>query len=238
MNDDLNLESRLLYRDGLILVIDKPAGIPVHAGPGGGVNLEDGFDALRFGLPKRPHLAHRLDRDTSGCLVLGRHTKALARMGKLFESKRVDKVYLAVLPVEASGAGTIDAPMAKVHKYKGWKMKIAQAGDEGAQETITDYRVLHSEGGQSLIAFYPRTGRTHQLRVHALHHFGVSILGDTLYGQEGAPEAERLYLHAYHLKFPLYPNKPPIEVYAPVPDAFMALSVVAKCPQDVLSLRE
>lgn len=225
---DLDLEQKILFRDALILVIDKPAGVPVHAGPGGGVNLEDGFEALRFGLPKRPHLAHRLDRDTSGCLVLGRHRKALARMGKLFESKRVDKVYLAVFALELEGEGTIDVPLAKVHKYKGWKMKVAQAGDEGAQETITDYKVLATEGGLSLVAFFPRTGRTHQLRVHGMHQFGAEILGDTLYGEADAAKESRLYLHAYGLKFPLYPNKPHVEVVAPLPDEFLSLPVVAK----------
>ena len=78
--------SRLLYRDGLMLVIDKPAGIAVHRGPKGGASLEDHFDALRFGLPRAPALAHRLDRDTSGCLVLGRHRKALAQLGRLFKN--------------------------------------------------------------------------------------------------------------------------------------------------------
>ena len=78
--------SRLLYRDGLMLVLDKPAGFAVHRGPKGGESLEDHFDALRFGLPRAPALAHRLDRDTSGCLVLGRHRKALAQLGKLFKS--------------------------------------------------------------------------------------------------------------------------------------------------------
>jgi tRNA pseudouridine32 synthase/23S rRNA pseudouridine746 synthase len=85
--------SRLLYRDGLMLVIDKPAGIAVHRGPKGGESLEDRFDALRFGLPRRPALAHRLDRDTSGCLVLGRHRKALAQLGKLFKSGAVGNIY-------------------------------------------------------------------------------------------------------------------------------------------------
>src|SRR5215472_5824542 len=73
------LPQRVLYRDGLILVLDKPAGIAVHRGPGGGPELESRFHQLRFGLPHPPALAHRLDRDTSGCLVLGRHPKALRR---------------------------------------------------------------------------------------------------------------------------------------------------------------
>ncbi len=80
--------ARLLYRDGLMLIIDKPAGYAVHRGPKGGESLEDYFGALRFGLPRAPALAHRLDRDTSGCLVLGRHRKALATLGKLFKSGR------------------------------------------------------------------------------------------------------------------------------------------------------
>src|SRR5580658_4725674 len=100
------LVDRILYRDGLMLVIDKPAGIPVHAGPRGGPNLEAAFDALRFGLPRPPALAHRLDRDTSGCLVLGRHPKALRRLGVLFAAGKVEKVYWAVVqgaPPERQG---------------------------------------------------------------------------------------------------------------------------------------
>jgi len=87
--------ARLLYRDGLMLVVDKPAGLPVHRGPKGGNAFEDYFDALRFGLPRPPALAHRLDRDTTGCLVLGRHRKALALLGKLFKQGKVGKCYWA-----------------------------------------------------------------------------------------------------------------------------------------------
>ncbi|MCB1538356.1 MAG: RluA family pseudouridine synthase [Rhodospirillales bacterium] len=223
----MNLEDRLIYRDGLMLVLDKPAGIPVHPGPGGGPNLEDGFESLRFGLPRVPHLAHRLDRDTSGCLVLGRHRKALARLGKLFETGRVEKTYLAVLPhvPEGATAGTIDLKLAKVHKYKGWKMQVAPAdlppdlpaSAGGAQSAITDYRVLGVAEGRALVAFYPRTGRTHQIRVHARAHFGAAILGDTIY--EGAA-ASRLMLHAAAIVLPLYPNRAPVHVAAPLPPEF------------------
>src|ERR1051325_8188456 len=90
------LLERVLYRDGLVLVIDKPAGIPGHSGPGGGPHLEHWFPLLRFGLPHPPSLAHRLDRDTSGCLVLGRHPKALRRLGCLFAEGKVEKTYWAV----------------------------------------------------------------------------------------------------------------------------------------------
>src|SRR5437660_1432649 len=91
------MERRVLYRDGLMLIVDKPAGMAVHRGPKGGASLEDCFDDLRFGLPRPPALAHRLDRDTSGCLVLGRHRKALAHLGALFKHGRVGKTYWAIV---------------------------------------------------------------------------------------------------------------------------------------------
>src|SRR5579872_3312594 len=120
---------RILYRDGLILVIDKPAGIAVHAGPRGGPNLEAGFDALRFGLPRPPALAHRLDRDTSGCLVLGRHPKALRRLGRLFSEGMVEKVYWAVVAgAPAEPAGRIEHHLVKKTRGTGWRMLVDPAG--------------------------------------------------------------------------------------------------------------
>src|ERR1700738_4318621 len=90
------IQARVLHRDGLMLVIDKPAGLPVHRGPKGGANLEPSFAGFRFGLPRPPALAHRLDRDTSGCLVLGRHRKATASLGRLFKSGQGGQTYWAV----------------------------------------------------------------------------------------------------------------------------------------------
>jgi RNA pseudouridylate synthase len=109
------LAARLLYRDALMLVIDKPAGIAVHRGPKGGESLEDYFHALRFGLPRNPALVHRLDRDTSGCLVLGRHHKALEKLGLLFKQGKVQKTYWAI--VEGSPEqreGLIDLPLKRL----------------------------------------------------------------------------------------------------------------------------
>src|SRR5581483_5073319 len=101
--------ARVLHRDGLMLVIDKPAGLSVHRGPKGGASLEDWFDALRYGLPRPPALAHRLDRETSGCLVLGRHRKALAHLSLLFKHRRVGKTYWAVTEGgPAADEGVID----------------------------------------------------------------------------------------------------------------------------------
>jgi tRNA pseudouridine32 synthase/23S rRNA pseudouridine746 synthase len=104
--------SRVLYRDGLMLVIDKPAGLPVHRGPKGGANLEASFDALRFGLPRPPVLAHRLDRDTSGCLVLGRHRKATASLGLLFKHGRISKTYWAVVEGGPACRSAVSTPSA------------------------------------------------------------------------------------------------------------------------------
>jgi tRNA pseudouridine32 synthase/23S rRNA pseudouridine746 synthase len=148
--------ARLLYRDGLMLVIDKPAGYAVHRGPKGGESLEDHFDALRFGLPRRPALAHRLDRDTSGCLVLGRHRKALALLGKLFKQGKIGKTYWAV--VEGSpGAdeGRIDIPLGKLDEDRGWWMKPDPHGAPAATTWKVMGRSLHPSpsGGGS-----PRSG--------------------------------------------------------------------------------
>jgi tRNA pseudouridine32 synthase/23S rRNA pseudouridine746 synthase len=133
--------SRLLYRDGLMLVIDKPTGFAVHRGPKGGESLEDHFDALRFGLPRAPSLAHRLDRDTSGCLVLGRHRKALALLGRLFKSGAVKKTYWAVVEgAPATDEGTIELPLGRLDETRGWWMKH----DPDGQPAITKWTVMGS----------------------------------------------------------------------------------------------
>ena len=138
------MEARLLYRDGLMLVIDKPAGLPVHRGPKGAATkaagtkgaLEDHFDALRFGLPRAPSLAHRLDRETSGCLVLGRHRKALATLGDLFKDGKVGKTYWALVEGgPEADEGTIDLPLGRLNETRGWWMKVDPAGQPSADHT-------------------------------------------------------------------------------------------------------
>lgn len=211
-----DLTSRLLYRDGLMLVIDKPAGLPVHAGPGGGPNLEAGFDSLRFGLPRAPALAHRLDRDTSGCLALGRHPKALRKLAALFREGRVEKLYWAVVmgaPPQAEGR--IDLPLQKVtRKSGGWRMEAAPSGE--GQPATTLWRTLERRGGLSWLELRPLTGRTHQIRVHCAA-LGCPILGDPLYAATTPREGTRLQLHARSLRVPLYRNRAPIDVVAPLP---------------------
>jgi len=221
------LQARLLYRDALMLIIDKPAGLPVHAGPGGGANLEQYLDALRFGLPKPPALAHRLDRDTAGCLVLGRQRKGLSRLGKLFSEGKVEKTYWAVtVGAPAQAEGRIELPLKKLTNRGGWKM----IGDPAGQAAITDYRVLGTGGGSSgealaWIEAKPKTGRTHQIRVH-LASLGTPILGDRQYGDR-SEKPHPLHLLARAVVVPLYPKKPPIRAEAPVPEHMRA--ALAKC---------
>jgi RluA family pseudouridine synthase len=205
------LANRVLYRDGLVLVIDKPAGIAVHPGPGGGPDLESGFGQLRFGLAHPPALAHRLDRDTSGCLVLGRHAKALRRLGALFAGGQVEKVYWTVVegrPAEPDGR--IETGLKKLSRGTGWRVII----DPGGQTAITDYRILGAADGRCWLELRPRTGRTHQLRVHCAA-LGCPVIGDAVYGRP-AP-SETLQLYARWIRLPLYPARPPLEITAPVP---------------------
>jgi tRNA pseudouridine32 synthase/23S rRNA pseudouridine746 synthase len=210
------LALRVLYRDGLMLVIDKPAGLPVHAGPKGGANLAALLDGLRFGLPQRPELAHRLDKDTSGCLVLGRHRQALQRLGRLFAQGLVEKTYWAVVegaPPEKEGR--IELALARrSDDPRSWWMKVDAAG----QPAVTAYRVLGAANGLTWLELRPLTGRTHQLRVH-LAAVGCPILGDAVYGARPAQVPQ--HLHARSVTLPLYPRRAAVAVEAP-PPAHMA----------------
>ena len=205
----------VLYRDGLMLIVDKPAGIPVHAGPGGGPNLEAGFGELRFGLRGNPALAHRLDRDTSGCLVLGRHPKGLRKLGALFSAGRVAKTYWAVTEgIPAAEEGRIDAALRKENRTRGWRMIVDPAG----QSAVTEYRVLGAARGRAWLELRPLTGRTHQIRVHCAH-IGCPVVGDRHYG---GPGDSPLLLHARAISVPLYPARAPVAVEAPVPAHMLA----------------
>jgi tRNA pseudouridine32 synthase/23S rRNA pseudouridine746 synthase/23S rRNA pseudouridine1911/1915/1917 synthase len=209
----MNLADRVLYRDPLMLVLDKPAGIPVHPGPGGGPSLEDGFDSLRFGQARAPALAHRLDRDTSGCLVLGRHRKGLRKLGRLFAAGRVEKVYWAVVRGRPEpDHGRIAAPLRKrTERGKGWRMEIHPDG----ASAMTDWHVRATKDGLSWLELKPLTGRTHQVRVHCAA-LGCPVVGDPVYGAEMTP-LPPLHLHARAVIVPLHANRPPIAVVAPPP---------------------
>jgi tRNA pseudouridine32 synthase/23S rRNA pseudouridine746 synthase len=208
------MQARLLYRDGLMLVIDKPAGIHVHRGPKGGESLEDSFDALRFGLPRRPALAHRLDKDTSGCLVLGRHRKALASLGKLFKNGKVGKTYWAIVEGGPSeDEGRIDLALGKLDESRGWWMKP----DPNGLPSSTTWKVMGRGEGVAWLALEPLTGRTHQLRVHCAE-MGWPIVGDNIYGRAPRSGGPVLHLHSREVVVPLYKNKDAIKAVAPVPE--------------------
>jgi tRNA pseudouridine32 synthase/23S rRNA pseudouridine746 synthase len=205
--------SRLLYRDGLMLVIDKPAGLSVHRGPKGGASLEDYFDALRFGLPRDPALGHRLDKDTSGCLVLGRHRKALALLGKLFKNGKVGKTYWAVVEGgPAEDEGRIDMPLGKLDESRGWWMKP----DPEGKPAISTWTVMGRTEGHAWLALEPLTGRTHQLRVHCAE-MGFPIFGDPIYGSAPRQGGPPLHLHSRQIVVPISKNKPAVAVEAPAP---------------------
>jgi len=162
-------------------------------------------------------LAHRLDKQTSGCLVMGRHPKAIKRLGHLFMSHQAQKTYIAIVhgtPSELEGI--IDIPLAQENEDKrSWRM----IGHPEGKETITHYKVLASNETHSLLELSPKTGRTHQLRVHC-KLLGHPILGDTIYGDSSGSDAPELYLHASKIVLPFYDKKPPITVSAPLPLCF------------------
>jgi tRNA pseudouridine32 synthase / 23S rRNA pseudouridine746 synthase len=210
-------EDRILFIDGEAIVLDKPAGLAVHPGPATRESLEDFLPNLRFGFQRSPTPVHRLDRDTSGCLLLARNPKAHKRFAAEFEAGRVEKTYLAVLDgLPAEAGGVIDLPLAKVSSREaGWRM----VPDRKGQRAVTHWQVVAQEGGHALVRFRPETGRTHQLRVHAASGLGVPILGDPVYGRE---RGEGTMLHAAALRL-ARGSKPAIQARAPLPQTFLRL---------------
>jgi len=206
-------ENRVLFIDGEALVIDKPAGLAVHPGSRTPESLEDFLHHLRFGFARPPAPVHRLDRDTSGCLLLARNPKAHGRFQRAFEQGLVAKIYVAVLDgVPDDEEGMVDMALAKVSTAEtGWRMVSDAAGKPAA----THWRVGAVRNGRALIVFTPRSGRTHQIRVHAASGIGIPISGDPVYGAgRGA-----MLLHALSLGVPRE-SKPAIEGRAPLPATF------------------
>ena len=209
----------ILYEDGEALVIDKPAGLPIERPRKGGASLEDHLDQLKLGFQRAPAPVHRLDTDTSGCLLLARNPKALTRFGRAFEERRVGKRYLGVLAGEiADSEGTIKLALSKISSAeKGWRMIAAKKG----KPSVTHWRRLATQDGLTLVEFRPETGRTHQIRIHALAGLGVPLLGDPVYGKAD-PRVTRAMLHAAGLTVERA-GKPAIEARSPLPGDFAAL---------------
>lgn len=207
-------EKYVLFLDGEAIVIDKPAGLAVHPGSRTKESLEDYLHHLRFGFQRAPLPVHRLDRDTSGCLLLARNPKAHKRFQRAFEERKVAKSYVAVLDgVPEASEGTIDMALDKISTAEeGWRM----VPDERGKGAISHWRVAEVMDGRAVVVFTPETGRTHQLRVHAAQGLGIPISGDPVYGTGRGP----MLLHALALKMDRG-AKPPVEAEAPLPPTFV-----------------
>lgn len=210
------LSDRVLFIDGEAIILDKPAGLPVDAPRDGSISLENYLASLSFGFKRWPAAVHRLDRDTSGCLLLARNPKAHKKFAAAFEAGLVEKLYLAVVEGVPEGeAGLIDLPLLKISsRERGWRMVADQRG----KPARTHWTRVQVKDGRALIAFRPETGRTHQIRAHALYGLGAAIMGDPIYGAGGTD----MLLHSYSLSVPRE-GKPPAAAVAPLPERFAAL---------------
>jgi 23S rRNA pseudouridine955/2504/2580 synthase len=216
------LRDAVLYRDEWALVIDKPAGLAVQGGTNTDRHVDALLDGLRFGSAERPRLVHRLDKDTSGVLLVARHAAAAAFFTRAFRDKTTRKIYWAVVAgLPRPERGRIDLGLAKGGGTKGGGRERVHADDAGGKSAVTYYRVLDHAGGRaSWVALMPVTGRTHQLRVHCAA-IGTPILGDGKYGGAtaqlpGGAAARRLHLHARSLAIP-HPRGGMLRVNAPSP---------------------
>ena len=211
------LVERVLFMDGEAILLDKPAGLPVDPPRDGSLSLENHLASLTFGFQRWPLPVHRLDRDTSGCLLLARNPKAHKRFAAAFEAGDVSKTYIAIVSgVPTQQEGVIDMPLGKVSsREEGWRM----VHDTNGKAALTRWKKIAEKDGRALIACFPETGRTHQIRVHLKEGLGFGIVGDPVYGIPPLVPGEPMLLHAYALSVPRA-NKPPVEAKAPLPERF------------------
>lgn len=210
----------VLYEDNDVIALNKPPGLAVQGGSKVGRHIDGLLDAFREGNGERPRLVHRLDKDTSGILLLGRTARSTAFLTKAFRGKDVQKTYWALVAgVPEIRGGRIDLAIAKGGGPGREKVRV---NDGSGQRAITDFAVVDQAGGAvAWLALRPVTGRTHQLRVHCAE-LGHPILGDGKYGGQQAfvsdlPAAKRLQLHARSIAFP-HPSRDVLSVTAPTPD--------------------
>ncbi|MEO8206593.1 MAG: RluA family pseudouridine synthase [Chthoniobacterales bacterium] len=214
----------ILYEDKDLLVLNKPAGLTVH--PGAGQHDHTLVNGLLhhcktlsgIGGVQRPGIVHRLDKETSGCLVVAKNDKAHQSLSKQFAGREVEKTYLAIVPGRITPpSGIIEAAIGR-HKFHRQKMTIVE--ETLGRPSTTLYKALESDGKLTLVECRPKTGRTHQIRVH-LKHIGHGILGDPVYGNRG--KHSRHMLHAWKLSFVHPRTGKTLESVAPLPAEFREL---------------
>ncbi|TSA30826.1 MAG: RluA family pseudouridine synthase [Verrucomicrobiaceae bacterium] len=216
----------ILHESAEFLVLNKPAGLVVHPGAGNAdgtvVNaILHHCSGIRIvGGEDRPGIVHRLDKETSGCLLIAKTESAHRHLSAEFAERHVEKTYLALVEgILRMPHGTIEAPIGR-HAVHRQKMAVVDRG----RHSITKYRLLASSEGKSLVECRPHTGRTHQIRVH-LKHLGHPVVGDPLYGRRGSHS--RHFLHAWKIAFADPSTGKPVSFTAPVPADFPAWAIEA-----------
>lgn len=217
-----NLHLKAIYEDEYIAVIDKPSNLVVH--PGSGREEETlvhgllyQFSALAKGSsPERPGIVHRLDKDTSGLILIAKTDESYFEFVKLFKEHRIEKKYMAIVHGKVESNGLIDKPIGRSHRNR----TMMAVDVSPAKEAISSYKVLNNFGDYSLLEVNIKTGRTHQIRVH-LSSIGFSVVGDTVYGHQ-KPKARRQLLHSSNLSFihPFTRNR--IELFSDLPQDFLS----------------
>lgn len=214
-----------LFEDEYILIINKPVGISVHKGHANDPQ-ETIQNAFQYYYPQilnmpdndRPGIVHRLDKETSGILLLAKDNRSLIRLQKQFKKRRVQKTYLALVQGHMRYQnGTLDYPLIRSRRDR-TKFAVAKFDDEQSRSAITEYTSVIKFSRTSLVRVHPKTGRTHQIRVH-LSHYGTPVLGDKLYGK--VLNFPRLALHAYKIEFTHPATNQTIISYAPIPADFL-----------------
>jgi 23S rRNA pseudouridine955/2504/2580 synthase len=216
------IKSLIIFDDGDVIAINKPFGLATQGGTGTKRHIDGMLDALTNKKGVKPRLVHRLDKDTSGVLLLARSAEVTRRLGKMFEGGRdMKKIYLAlVTPVPEVHEGKINAPLVKAGGPQKEKMKI---DDKEGRKAVSEYKVVdYMEKKIALVAFWPRTGRTHQIRVHAADVLKCPVIGDGKYGGkaafvEGIGTERRLHLHAARVICPHPLGKGMLDIRAPLP---------------------
>ena len=214
--DVAEIRGMVLHMDDSVIVLNKPAGLPVQGGSGQSRHVDGLLEGLRYNFPEKPRLTHRLDKDTSGVLVLGRTRQAAKHLAEAFKRRTTRKIYWALLAgVPKPREGTISYNLAKIVTANGEKVVV----DRDGQKAVTDYSVVEMAAQKACwVAFKPLTGRTHQLRVHAVA-LGTPIVGD---GKYGGPDAfldgvisKKMHLHAREITIS-HPDGGDLTVSAPL----------------------